>query len=345
MVVARGAREDPLVHGGRHRLVAAAREHEAALGAEERLVGRAGQDVRALGDRVLERAARDEPEDVRPVEDEPRARLGGHLAQVGHGLREQEEAPAEHGDRGALAGDQVARRGDVDPPPVRGRRPGEDALGALPEAAHAVVGDVPPHRDAVRDDRRAAGDKPREHGLVGDGAGDGPDVGPPAAEEAPADLGRLRLDFVHVARALVVAAARVPLRVAVEEVRVEDGAGGAREHVLRRDEVQRLRPPCVVAIERLAKVLEEPLRVFEDGVGHRTSGGRVHVVTPPSPEALGRPRRAARARKATSASPAGPPSGRASRHTPREGGSAGCRRTARARARTSPSCARARRSA
>ena len=162
-----------------------AREHDAALGPEEGLVGGAGEDVGAFAQRILELAAADQPEHVRAVVEDARPDLLAHLAQLRDGLGEEEETAPQRR-RAAAAPCAIRSRAfaDVDRPAVGRHRPRQDAVGALAEAADPGVTDVPAARHGVGDRDGALRHEPGEHGLVRDRARDRTHVGERGAEDA-----------------------------------------------------------------------------------------------------------------------------------------------------------------
>jgi len=199
---------------------------DAALGPEERLVGRSGDDVGALGEGLLE-VGPDETEDVRHVvhQHRPAAGLVEEAPHLGHRLGMEDHALAEDDELRVLLGDEVEEGGYVglvrvvlaDGDVLHGghlgaRVPGDEVA----QGAHRLGTQVPALGDVVVDDLADASrlglavaavevvDQGAEDGGIGHLAANHPRLDLGAAEERAQFLLQQPLDLVDERRALVV---------------------------------------------------------------------------------------------------------------------------------------------
>ena len=213
-----------------------ARRDDAALGAEERLVGRAGDDVGALDERLLE-VRTDQAEHVRHVVHEHGgdARRVQELAHLVDGLGVEHHALAEDDELGALLLEHVEERGHVRLVRVLAQHGDVDdrrELGArvarhvVAERAHRLGAQVAALADVVVDD---LGDPPRLRLAVGpvevvdERAEDG-GVGHLAAHGAGLDLGTAEVG-AQLAHQQPLHLVDEPGALVVEDVGVVEGLG------------------------------------------------------------------------------------------------------------------------
>ena len=218
------------------------------LGSRERLVGRAGEHVGALVERVLELSARDEAHHMCAVVPDVAAGFLERVLQVPQRRREQEDTLPERGDLRLHEPEQLRRPVDVDVHPL-------DVEGIVhvvhpahprgPELRGADVGPVAQGHGRHDVPRFEEG---KVHGHVRDRAADEPRVHVPHAEDLFRQGDDAVLDLVDERVPLVVPFVRQAFRVSVAEVRHEHLPGHRADHVLRGDHGEGLREPGVMAV-------------------------------------------------------------------------------------------------
>ena len=276
-MVAGNPGEDGPVDGFPELVGLVAAEDHASLGPEVGLVGGRRDHVRPLAQGVLELAAGDEAQNVRGVVEDQGADLGAGLSDPGDRLGEEEErAPQDDQPRPLLA-DEEARGVGIEGEPVRREWELPDGVGVLAERPEAGVADVAAAGDAVGKRGAALLQQGAEDGLVGGGPAGQTDVGPVRRKDLLHErLGSL-LHLIDIAGALVIARAGVAFRIAMVEVGVEKRAGGRREYVLARDQVDRLAPPPILRPAQARDLLQRRKRVHL----HPALDGRRALVREP----------------------------------------------------------------
>ena len=248
-------------------LVVGVAEQDPVLRPGERLVRRSREDVGPFVERVLELSAGDQAEHMGAVVPDGAAGLLEHVAQVGQGRREQEDALSERRHLRFHKLDQRRRPVDVDVHPVHVER--------IVDVVHAAHAGRPELRGAdVRAVAQRHGrhdvarlEEGEVHGHVRDRAARQPRVRMPH----PEDLLRQRddpvLDLVDERVALIVPFVREALGVAVPKVRQEHLPRHRADDVLRRDHREASREPCVVAVHRSFDEGDVFVHVDREGTG------------------------------------------------------------------------------
>ena len=130
--------------------------------------------------------------------------------------------------------------------------------GPLSEGAELAGGDVGSLSEGACGDGVAGLGECEEDGHVGDGSGDGSDIGEIRVEDLLGELDGLELDLVHVDVPLIVALPGKSLGVPVGKIRDQHFLGEGAHEVLRGDHGDRFLEPFVV----LHHLLSDELGVF-----------------------------------------------------------------------------------
>ena len=148
----------------------------------------------------------------------------------------------------------------------------------LAESAEPGVADVASAGHAVRDGGAALLEQGGKDRLVGHRAAGDADIRQVDLEDALHEREGARLDFVDVARALVVSGAGMALGVAMVEVGIEKRTRGRRENVLARDQVDRVAAPLVLRLADAVDLAEFRSRVHAFSCQSKTALHRLHAL-------------------------------------------------------------------
>ncbi len=280
VVVARHAGERPRPQAFLDVGVRGLGEEDPVLGARERLVGRGGEDLAPLVERVLELPAGDQAEDVGGVVPPAGPDLLEGRGELADRHRKEEEREPEQAElRPGLLEDRPGLR-DVDRHPLLVPGVVDGVHPPHPERAEGGARDVGPIGEPRRSDRLAGFGEGFQDGEVGDRPGDRADVGEGATEEAAREVEADPLDPIDLLVPLVVALAGEPLGVPGVEIADHELLRIRGEEVLGGDQGDRTLEANGVPPDRLPDLLDRPGERPFLGTGRgRDRGGH----TPPPP--------------------------------------------------------------
>ena len=173
------------------------------------------------------------------------------LGELGDRLWEEKEAPSHDEDLGLGFLNQIDRLLQIDMISVLGHGEIDDVLGEFPEGTFLMMADMATGRGGVDNRHIPRPDEAAKDRLIGIGTADGPDLAMIALEDELKVILQPAFDFIDVRRSPIIPFPRMPLGVAMGEIRTGLGSGPLAHYVFAGDEVDAPIPPLVLLLDEV----------------------------------------------------------------------------------------------